>query len=163
MFRAAKSALLAAVATTVALLAALTLTSCARIGDKPADPRMEVRLVLDNYVDAMNRSDSTGVMSAYAPDSQATLAGREHFFHGPGAVSRTAGEGPLPMGQVAYSIDTLDVVPIEKYHALALVVYTVDPSDQDIPAFHTTATYLLEKTNARWRIIHAHVCPAREE
>ena len=144
-------------------LTALILTSCARIGDKPADPRMEVKLLLDNYVDAMNRSDSTGVMAAYAPDSQATLAGLEHFVRGPQAVAWPNGEGLLPMGQNAYQIDSLDVVPIEKNHALALVVYSVDPSDQDIPAFHTTATYVLEKSGAKWQIIHAHVCPAREE
>jgi hypothetical protein len=69
---------------------------------------------------------------------------------------------PLSQGQNAYSIDTLDVVPIEGAHALALVVYTVEPSDQDIPAFHITGTYVLEKTSVRWQIVHAHVCPARE-
>jgi hypothetical protein len=160
MSRASKAAALSVIA---ALFLLLTLTSCARIGEKQAgDPRMEVKLLLDNYIDAMNRSDSTGVQSAYAPDSEATLAGREHFFHGPGAISRTAGEEPLPMGQFAYSIDTLDVVPIERNHALALVVYTVDPADQDIPAFHTTATYVLKRSGAKWQIIHAHVCPARE-
>ena len=159
MSRATKLAMLGV----FALLAALALTSCARIGEKPADPRMEVKLLLDNYVDAKNRSDSTGVVAAYAPDSQATLAGMEHFVHGPHAVAWPAGEGLLPMGQNSYAIDSLDVVPIERNHALALVVYTVDPSDQDIPAFHTTATYVLEKSGAKWQIIHAHVCPAREE
>jgi ketosteroid isomerase-like protein len=142
---------------------ALALTSCARIGEKSADPRMEVKLLLDNYVDAMNRSDSTGVLAAYAPDSQATLAGMEHFVHGPQAVAWPAGEGLLPMGQNSYAIDSLDVVPIEKDHALALVIYSVDPSDQDIPPFHTTATYVLERSGAKWQIMHAHVCPAREE
>jgi len=146
----------------LALLAVLALTSCARMGEKPADPRQEVKLLLDNYVDAMNRSDSTGVVSAYAPDSQSTLAGVEHFVHGPQAVAWPNGEGLLPMGQNAYAIDSLTVIPIENNHALALVVFAVDPSDQDIPAFHTTATYLLEKSNAKWHIIHAHVCPARE-
>lgn len=159
MSRTARLASLAA----LVLLAPLALTSCARIGEKPADPRMEVKLLLDNYVDAMNRSDSTGVVAAYAPDSEATLAGMEHFVHGPKAVAWPNGEGLLPMGQNAYQIDSLDVVPIEKNHALALVVYTVDPSDQDIPAFHTTATYVLEKSNAKWHIVHAHVCPTREE
>jgi len=161
MSRAANHAALAA--TVVVALAVLALAGCTRSAEKPAaDPRMEVRLLFDTYVDAMNRSDSTAVMSAYAPDSQATLAGRERFFHGPGAISRTAGEGPLPMGQNTYSVDTLFVIPIEKAHALALVVYTVEPSDQDIPAFHTTATYVLEKLGAKWQIVHAHVCPARE-
>ena len=55
-----------------------------------------------------------------------------------------------------------EVYPIEGHHALALVVYTVEPSDQDIPAFHTTGTYVLEKTAVKWQIVHAHVCPARE-
>jgi len=164
MSRTTKSAELATFAASVAfvLVVSLTLTSCARIGDKTADPRQEVKLLLDNYVDAMNRSDSTGVVSAYAPDSLSTLAGVEHFVHGPQAVAWPNGEGLLPMGQNAYAIDSLTVIPIETNHALALVVYAVDPSDQDIPAFHTTATYLLEKSNAKWHIIHAHVCPARE-
>lgn len=165
MFRAAKSALLAAVATTVALLAVLALTSCARTGEQAAtttDTRTAVRTLLDTYVDEMNRADSTAVVSAYAPDSQATVAGRERFFRGPGLITRTAGEGPLAMGHNTYSIDTLDVIPIEKVHALALVVYTVEPADEDIPAFHTTATYVLEKAGAKWQIVHAHVCPARE-
>src|SRR6267142_1905856 len=104
MSRASRSAALAATITLA--LAVLVLAGCARLQEKPAaDPRMEVRMLLDTYVEALNRSDSTGVMSAYAPDSQATLAGREHFFHGPGAISRTAGEGPLPMGQNTYSVD----------------------------------------------------------
>jgi len=152
-----------ATTTALALLAVLALAGCARPSEKPAgDPRMEVKLLFDTYVEAMNRSDSTGVVAAYAPDSLATVAGRERFFHGPGAISRTAGEGPLPIGQDMYSVDTLIVVPIEKAHALALVVYTVEPADQDIPAFHTTATYVLEKSGAKWQIVHAHVCPARE-
>ena len=156
-----RAATLARLAVFVSLLP-LALTSCARIGEKPADPRMEVKLLLDNYVDAMNRSDSTGVMAAYAPDSQATLAGVEHFVRGPLSVARPNGEGLLPMGQNAYAIDSLTVIPIERNHALALVVFGVDPSDQDIPAFHTTATYILEKSGAKWHIVHAHVCPARE-
>jgi len=163
MFRAAKSALLAAAATTVAMLTVLALAGCARTASQqPANPHTEIRALFDTYVDALNRSDSIGVLASYAPDSQATLAGRERFFRGPGIITRTAGEGPLSMGQNTYSIDTLDVVPIEKVHALALVVYTVEPSDEDIPAFHTTATYILEKAGAKWQIVHAHVCPARE-
>jgi len=161
MNRVTKSTALAAPASLL-LLTLLAITSCARMGEKPADPRQEVKLLLDNYVDAMNRSDSTAVMSAYAPDSQSTLAGAEHFVHGPQAVAWPNGEGLLPMGQNAYAIDSLTVIPIERNHALALVVFAVDPSDQDIPAFHTTGTYLLEKSNAKWHIIHAHVCPARE-
>jgi ketosteroid isomerase-like protein len=162
MSRTSRFAALAVTAALV-LVTALALTSCTRIGEKAAaDPRMEVKLLLDNYVDAMNRSDSTGVMAAYAPDSQATLAGVEHFVRGPQAVAWPNGEGLLPMGQNAYAIDSLDVIPIERNHALALVVFAVDPSDQDIPAFHTTATYILEKSGAKWHIIHAHVCPARE-
>ena len=52
-------------------------------------------------------------------------------------------------GQNTYAIDSLDVVPIEKAHALALVAYTIDPADQDIPAFQTTASYLLEKSGGK--------------
>ena len=51
---------------------------------------------------------------------------------------------------------------IAKDHALALVIYTVEPSDQDVPDFHTTGTYLLERISNKWRIVHAHICPARE-
>jgi len=157
MSRASKSVALA-------LLAALALAGCGGTSEKQAvaAPRAEVRALFDAYVKALNRSDSTGVLAAYAPDSQATLAGRERFFRGPGVITRTAGEGPLPMGQNIYSLDTLEVLPIEKNHALALVVYTVEPADQDIPAFHATATYVLERSGAKWRIIHAHVCTARE-
>jgi len=104
--RTSKSAVLAAaVAAALVLVAIIALTSCARMGEKPADPRQEVKLLLDNYVDAMNRSDSTGVVSAYAPDSLSTLAGVEHFVHGPEAVAWPNGEGLLPMGQNAYAID----------------------------------------------------------
>ncbi|HEY3155622.1 MAG TPA: nuclear transport factor 2 family protein [Candidatus Eisenbacteria bacterium] len=160
MSRAAKPAALAA----LALLLALGLTGCTRTPEKRAagDPRTEIRTLFENYVEALNRPDSAGVMSAYAPDSQATLAGRETFFKGWEGIRRTTGMGPLSQGQNAYSIDTLEVFPVEGHHALALVVYTVEPSDQDIPAFHTTGTYVLEKTAVKWQIVHAHVCPARE-
>jgi ketosteroid isomerase-like protein len=160
MSRAAKPAALAA----LALLLALGLTGCTRTPEKQAagDPRAEIRTLFENYVEALNRPDSAGVMLAYAPDSQATLAGRETFFRGWEGIRRTTGMGPLSQGQNSYSIDTLEVFPVEGHHALALVVYTVEPSDQDIPAFHTTGTYVLEKTAVKWQIVHAHVCPARE-
>ena len=160
MSRAAKHVALAA----LALLIALGLTGCARTSEKQVagDPRTEIRALFDTYVEALDRSDSTGVLAAYAPDSQATLAGRETFFRGWEGIGRSTGIGRLGQGQNAYSIDTLQVVPIEGHHALALVVYTVEPSDQDIPAFHTTGTYVLEKTAVGWQIVHAHVCPARE-
>ena len=144
---------------------ALGLAGCTPAPEKQptagADVRAQVRALFDGYVEGLNRADSTGITSAYAPDSQATLAGRERFFRGPGVISRTAGE-PLSIGQNTYSIDTLEVFPIENSHALALVVYTVEPSDQDLPAFHTTGTYVLERFGPKWRIVHAHVCPARE-
>ncbi len=163
MFRASRSVVLAALTTLVPLavigLAGCTLTSEHRSAE---GARAEVRAFFDRYVEALNRSDSTGVLAAYAPDSQATLAGRERFFRGPGVISRTAGEGLLPTGQNTFHVDTLEVFPIERVHALALVVYTVDPADQDIPAFHVTGTYVLRRTGAVWHIIHAHVCPARE-
>ena len=160
MTRAAKLAALAA----LALLLALGLAGCTRTPTKQAagDPRTEIRTLFENYVEALNRPDSAGVMSAYAPDSQATLAGREQFFRGWEGIRRTTGMGPLNQGQNSYSIDTMEVFPVEGHHAMALVVYTVEPSDQDIPAFHTTGTYVLEKTAVRWQIVHAHVCPARE-
>lgn len=163
MSRASKYAALSVTAALI-LITAFGLTGCTRTPEKQAagDPRAEIRTLFENYVEALNRSDSTGVLSAYAPDSQATLAGRERFFRGWEGISRTAGMGPLSRGQNAYSIDTLEVFPIEGRHALALVVYTVEPSDQDIPAFHTTGTYVLEKTAISWHIVHAHVCPARE-
>ncbi len=160
MFRAAKLAALAV----LALPVALALSGCVRTQEKQAagDPRAEIRALFDTYVEALNQGDSTGVMSAYAPDSQATLAGREGFLRGRDAISRSAGLNALSEGQNEYSIDTLQVFPIEGRHALALVVYTVEPSDQDIPAFHTTGTYILERTSVKWQIVHAHVCPARE-
>lgn len=163
MSRASRSIVLVVQITLVALALA-GLAGCARSsGRRGAEgTRAEVRALFDTYVEALNRSDSTGALAAYAPDSQATLAGRERFFHGPGVISRTAGEGLLPMGQNTFSLDTLEVIPIEHIHALALVVYTVEPVDQDIAAFHVTGTYVLERAGARWHILHAHVCPARE-
>ena len=160
MTRAVKFATLSA----PALLIAFVLAGCARTPEKQVagDPRTEIRTLFENYVEALNRPDSAGVMSAYAPDSQATLAGREAFFKGWEGIRRTTGMGPLSRGQNSYSIDTLEVFPVEGHHALALVVYTVEPSDQDIPSFHTTGTYVLEKTAVKWQIVHAHVCPARE-
>lgn len=163
MSRASKSVALAAL-TTLVPLALVGLAGCARTSERRAaeGTRAEVRALFDSYVKALNRSDSTGALAAYAPDSQATLAGRERFFRGPGVIGRTAGEGALPMGQNTFSLDTLAVIPIERTHALALVVYTVEPADQDIPAFHVTGTYVLQRSGAKWQIIHAHVCPARE-
>ena len=163
MSRATRSAVLAALPTLMSL-AVLGLAGCTPTsGHRPAEgTRAEVRALFDSYVAALNRSDSTGAQAAYAPDSQATLAGRERFFRGPGVISRTAGEGMLPMCQNTFHVDTLEVFPIERAHALALVVYTVEPSDQDLPAFHVTATYVLRRSGAKWQIIHAHVCPARE-
>ena len=148
----------------LAVLIPLGLVGCSPGPEKQVagDPRTEIRALFDTYVEALDRSDSTGVLSAYAPDSQATMAGREQFFRGWEGIRRTTGMGPLSRGQNSYSIDTLEVVPVEGHHALALVVYTVEPSDQDIPAFHTTGTYVLEKTAIGWQIVHAHVCPARE-
>ncbi len=161
MSRAPRHAALAA----LAILVGLSQAGCSPRSERqqPAtDARTEIRTLFDGYVEALNHSDSTAVMAAYAPDSQATVAGREQFFKGGEAAARIAGMGPLSRGQNAYSIDTLEVVPIEGHHALALVVYTVEPSDQDIPAFHATGTYVLEKTAVKWQIVHAHVCPARE-
>ena len=120
----------------------------------------DVDSLFQNYVDALNRGDSTAASEVFAPGL--TAAGREQFFRGSGSLARTAGESPLSLGQNQFDIDTLQVVPIESNHALALVIYTVDPNDQDVPAFHTTGTYVLERTGGKWRIIHAHVCPARE-
>jgi hypothetical protein len=120
----------------------------------------DVDSLFQSYVDALNRADSTAASEVFAPGL--TAAGREQFFRGSGSLARTAGESPLSLGQNQFDIDTLQVIPIENNHALALVIYTVDPNDQDVPAFHTTGTYVLEKTGGKWRIIHAHVCPARE-
>jgi hypothetical protein len=124
-----------------------------------AGTEADVDSLFQSYVDALNRADSTGAAELFAPGL--TVAGREQFFRG-GPIARTAGESPLALGQNQFDIDTLQVIPIESSHALALVTYTVDPNDQDVPAFHTTGTYVLEKAGGKWRIIHAHVCPARE-
>src|SRR5258705_5562526 len=139
MSRAAKHVALAA----LALLIALGLGGCARTSEKQAagDPRTEIRALFDTYVEALDRSDSTGVLSAYAPDSQATLAGRERFFRGWEGIGRTTGIGRLAQGQNAHSVDTLQVVPIEGHHGPAVVGYTGEPSDHGHTAFHTTSTY----------------------
>jgi hypothetical protein len=150
----------------LALLVVLGLIGCSRSsGSKPAtgsNLQADVDSLFQNYVDALNRADSTAALEAFAPQGDVTVAGREQFFRGPGPIGRTAGEGPLGLGQNSFDIDSLEVIPIEKSHALALVTYTVDPSDQDVPAFHTTGTYVLEKIGAKWRIMHAHICSARE-
>jgi uncharacterized protein (TIGR02246 family) len=165
MFRLSKSVALFASAVFL-VVTALALSSCAPSHEKqPAsatDIRAEVRPLFDTYVGALNRSDSTAISSVFAPDAEVTVAGRERFFRGQEAIGRAARESLRSPGQNTFEIDTLDVVPIERVHALALAVYTVEPSDQDIPAFHITGTYVLEKSGAKWHIVHAHVCPARE-
>ena len=149
-----------------ALLILLGLMGCSRssVSNPAASANLQadVDSLFQNYVDALNRADSTAALEAFAPQGEVTVAGREQFFRGPGPIGRTAGEGQLGLGQNSFDIDSLEVIPLEKSHALALVTYTVDPSDQDVPAFHTTGTYVLEKMGAKWRIIHAHICPARE-
>jgi uncharacterized protein (TIGR02246 family) len=155
-----------ATAAAIVLLAALNLAGCTPTSEKKptpaADARTEVRALFESYVDALNRSDTTGVLEAYAPDSQVTVAGRGIFLRGHDAIGKTLGEGLLNMGQNIYDIDSLDVIPIERVHALAFIVYTVEPSDQDIPDFHITATYVLVRSRAKWQIVHAHMCSARE-
>lgn len=161
MSRAAKLTAL----TALALITVLGLIGCSKMSDSNApagaNVQAEVDSLFQNYVDALNSSDSLAVRAAFAPGPDVTVAGREKFFRGSEGVDRNT-EGLLAAGQNKFDIDSLDVVPIEKSHALAMVIYTVDPSDQDVPAFHTTGTYLLEKIADKWRIVHAHVCPARE-
>ena len=161
MSRATRLAALAA----FAILILLGLMGCSQTSHSKftsgANIQVEVDSLFQNYVDALNGSDSLAVRAAFAPGPDVTVAGRERFFRGSEGVERNT-EGLLAAGQNKFDIDSLDVVPIEKAHALAMVIYTVDPSDQDVPAFHTTGTYLLEKIGAKWRIVHAHVCPARE-
>ncbi|HMI32086.1 MAG TPA: SgcJ/EcaC family oxidoreductase [Candidatus Limnocylindrales bacterium] len=166
MSRATKSTAPATLAA-FALLAVLGLAGCSPSPEKEkpaaaAAIRTEVRSLFERYVEALNKSDSTGVVAAYAQDAEVTLCGMGRIYRGRDAISETA-ESLLNPGQNTYGIDSLDVVPIEKAHALALVVYTIDPSDQDIPAFRTTATYVLEKSSGKWQIIHAHVSPTAEE
>ena len=148
----------------IALLLLVLVVGCSKTENTTSVPssagtQADVDSLFQNYVDDLNRADSTAASELFAPGM--TVAGREQFFRG-GPIARTAGETPLSLGQNEFDIDTLQVIPIESSHALALVVYTVDPNDQDVPAFHTTGTYVLEKTGGKWRIIHAHVCPARE-
>ena len=149
----------------LALVVVLALSSCSPKSEpKPAadaNTRAEVDSLFENYVDALNKSDSLAVRGTFAPGPDVSVAGRERFFHGSEGVDRNT-EGLLAAGQNKFDIDSLDVIPIEKAHALALVTYTVEPSDQDVPAFHTLGTYLVEKIGDKWRIVHAHVCPARE-
>jgi len=166
MSRAAKSAAPASLAA-LALLVVLGLAGCTSSPgkEKPADlaaARAEVRSLFEKYVEALNKSDSTGVLAAYAQDAEVTMCGGGRLFRGREAIGKTE-QSLLNPGQNTYAIDSLDVVPIEKAHALALVVYKVDPADQDIPTFQTTATYLLEKSGGKWQIVHAHVSPAQEE
>ena len=139
MSRATTSAALATLAA-FALLVTLALAGCSPSPDKdkPAagtDLRTEVQSLFEVYVDALNKSDSTGIQALYAPEAEVSAAGREHFFRGREAIDKAAGESLSNPRQNTFDIDTLDVVPIEKAHALALVVYSVDPADQDIPAF----------------------------
>ena len=155
--------------TALVLLGVLGLAGCAPRPEKEssaAEVRAEVEALFENYVEALSASDSTEVISAYAPDSQATLAGRSQFFRGREAIGRTARETLLNPGQNKYDIDSLEVIPLGKDYALALVLYAVEPSDQDIPEFHSTATYVLRKSGgksgAKWEIIHAHSMSARE-
>lgn len=149
----------------IALVIVLALAGCGTGSEQKstagADVRAEVDSLFQNYVDALNGSDSLAVRAAFAPGPDVTVAGRERFFRGSEGVERNT-EGLLAAGENKFDIDSLDVVPIEKTHALAMVIYTVEPADQDVPAFHATGTYLLEKIATKWRIIHAHVCPARE-
>jgi hypothetical protein len=85
------------------------------------------------------------VASAACPRGHSGLGsgGGNSFFRGREAIGRTSGIYPLSQSQNAYGIDTLDV-PVESAHGLALVLYTIEPPDQDIPASHTTGTYLLD-------------------
>jgi uncharacterized protein (TIGR02246 family) len=167
MSRDARFAIATRLAPSVALAAfvALGLASCTpgTQNQKAAgtDDRTVVRAFFENYVDALNSSDTTQVLSSYAPDADVTVAGRGVFFHGREAIAKTS-ESLLNPGQNTYQLDSLDVRPIERSHILALVVYTVEPSDLDIPAFHSTASYILRRSNAKWQIIHAHVSSARE-
>lgn len=162
-----RATLAAVVALALFTLLAFGLAGCAPSSEKAAtatDMRTEVRTLLENYVEAVNRADSAGVMSAFAPDTHVTLAGRGLLLQGREAIERTTGgESLMNPGQNQYDIDSLVVIPIERFHALALVEFSVDPSDQDIPTFQTTATYVLQKTRDKWQIIHVHVCPAREQ
>src|SRR5437763_4780381 len=102
-----------------------------------ANIQADVDSLFQNYVDALNGSDSLAVRAAFAPGPDVTVAGRERFFKGSEGVDRNT-EGLLAVGQNKFDIDSLEVIPIEKEHALALVIYTVEPSDQDVPDFHTT-------------------------
>ncbi|HZI89086.1 MAG TPA: hypothetical protein VFD83_01380 [Candidatus Polarisedimenticolia bacterium] len=162
MFRMARSLALPA------LFAVLVLFGCAKTKETPraglsTDTRAEIDSLFESYVDALNASDSTTVRAMFGPGNEVTVAGRERFLRGDEGIGRTT-ENLLAVGQNKFDIDSLEVIPIENAHALALVIYTVEPSDQDVPAFHTTGTYVLERssTTAKWAIIHAHVCPARE-
>lgn len=163
MSRATKPAALTGLAL-LTFAVVLGLAGCGQGTSKATDvgnTQADVDSLFQNYVDALNNSDSLAVRAAFAPGPDVTVAGRERFFRGSEGVERNT-EGLLAAGENKFDIDSLDVVPIEKTHALAMVIYTVEPSDQDVPAFHATGTYLLEKIATKWRIIHAHVCPARE-
>src|SRR5258706_2269913 len=124
--------------TALILLIAVILIGCAPKSEKSASAAADVRADVDslfqNYVDALNNSDSLAVRAAFAPGPDVTVAGRERFFRGSEGVERNT-EGLLAAGENKFDIDSLDVVPIEKTHALAMGIYTVQPSDQDLPAF----------------------------
>ena len=79
MSRAAKSTALALLAA-FALLAVLGLAGCSPSPEKEkpaaaAAIRTEVRSLFEKYVEALNKSDSTGVVAAYAQDAEVTLCG----------------------------------------------------------------------------------------
>jgi hypothetical protein len=152
----------------VVLVLAWGTTGCVRSTPAPkaavgANTQAEIDSLFEDYVDALNSSDSVKVREIFGPGGEVTVAGRERFFRGSEGVAQNT-QRLLAAGQNKFDIDSLQVIPIENAHALALVTYTVEPSDQDVPAFHTIGTYILERssTTAKWAIIHAHVCSARE-
>ncbi len=121
------------------------------------DVRADVRAFLNDYKDALSKSDSMEVLSMYGTGAEVTLAGKGKVFRGREAIRKSGEETIFNPDQNVFSIDSLDVFALGPSHALALVVYKLEPPDQDLSRFHTTATYVLEKTRTGWQILHAHV------
>src|SRR5258706_11648421 len=78
----------------------LCLAGCGQGTSKVTDvgnTQADVDSLFQNYVDALNNSDSLAVRAVFAPGGDITVAGREGFFPGSGGGGRIT-EGPLAAG-----------------------------------------------------------------
>jgi len=121
------------------------------------DTKTDVRSFFDDYTTALNKSDSTDVLSMYEQGADVTLAGKGRVLYGRDAIRTSSEETIFNGDQLTFAVDSLLVTPLGPAHAFALVTYKVESPDEDLPAFHTVASYVLEKVQSGWQILHAHV------